>query len=1279
MLQNQPTEPNSFSTVPLVLGAPVEGSANPASSESAFTRFLSALSEQWIPDQITDWQRDSDDPSRLVFIARHLPSGNRAILRLLPWLVTDAQKTRCREHLRLIEWLGTSHGAEHLEDRLDDSPPSLLACYADLPELVIWLPQKDVQQRLRLADDLIDAISKAHSVGLVHGNLSADCIHIDPRGGCCVDFLAVFDNPNFDLQTASFEDDLRILNALVQRVLTEGTDDHDWLNRLGGQRRARLNQLLKSLPDASEVHETISRWRDLIFELCPNDEETGKSISCKAESRSGQPDALDSRSRENYHSKQTRESELAVDDQTCEVDIVHVQVGCNIGNSTDNIGVSEAVGNSPSFCALPQAGQMLGRFQLVKQIGQGGMGVVFEGRDIATLQKVAVKILRVTQGDREHAIRRFRKEARLLHSIRNDFVTQLVETGVDGGHYYLVMEYVAGTNLRDWLNAREALDEPTALRLVADIARALVDAHRQDIVHRDIKPENVLLARLAEGNVATENLEMSQLRVKLSDFGIARQMRQTESMEVTRPGAMIGTPIYMSPEQCMSTGEIGPSSDVYSLGILLYRLLTGTLPFESDDPMKLVAMHCFDSPPSLQKRNRAISDATSELVSRMLAKDPLHRPADAGQLVAEIERLLRGEPSQFEAHPHVPVVSENRVWTRVFEWNLSSSSAELWPFVSNTERLNRAVGLSSVSYRTERDPRLGLRRFGSFKLAGRTIEWEEHPFEWIEGSRMGVLREFGSGPFLWFSSVVELVSQPCGGTRLIHTVRIEPRNLMGRVIAEIEAGWKGGRSLDRVYRRIDNWLQQAHTKSLGDPYETCKTLSHESERRLTRRLEAAVAQGVSFELAAKLGDYLRRSPPQVLAQIRPLALAEILGETSESVLDACLIAAHNNLMQLRWDILCPTCRAPASTVSWLSEINQHTGCEACDTEFQSNLANAIELVFQVHPEIRQADSGQYCIGGPEHSPHVVIQLRLAPEERIEVVVPLTTGDYILRGPRLAQSLSLRARARATPSQLEVKLSQIGTSNCTPIVRSGQVAFHLTNDFDTTQVVRIERTIQRSNVVTAAAASALPRFRELFPDQVFRSDLPVATADLTFLAVRVVRSEEIYTRCSDADGYLLMHTALNAIERGVLAHQGAVIKSVGESLLASFQGCSDAVKAAFALSARLREIPELEEIEVRCGIHRGSVLITTQNGRIDYFGTTVRTVEALVSDEQAAVVLTDAVFADPEVSRWLARQRHDPSRHNEQIERLSLPAGIRRLLQVFPLTRPLQIANHENNS
>ena len=555
------------------------------------------------------------------------------------------------------------------------------------------------------------------------------------------------------------------------------------------------------------------------------------------------------------------------------------------------------------------------------------------------------------------------------------------------------------------------------LAIAADVARALFDAHQRGIVHRDIKPENILLPAGAAAD---------HLSIKLSDFGIARSVDQSESLAVTQAGSLIGTPFYMSPEQCKGGGEIGPQSDIYALGVTMFELLSGRLPFVADDPLKLAAMHCFEAPPALAAVNSLISDRTIAVVEKSLAKRPDERYADAGQLLRELDGLLRGEPASVALHPVLPDAAAGQLVEAEYVYDLKSTPEQLWPFVANTDRFNRAIGLPPAEFTNRELPGRGVVRMAKVKYGPISMEWVENPFEWIEGRRMCVLREFQSGPFKTFANIVELKRQADGGTRLSHIVKFLPRNAMGRFMAGIETRWRTRKALDRVYHRIDETLrdEQAAARN-ADPFEPAAKLSAARQMRLADRVDQLVKRGVASELAHRLGEFVASASPQEVARIRPVELADRLQREQEEVLVACLHAVAAGILKLQWDILCPTCRIASDTQATLREIAKHSFCEACNLDFELDLANSVELIFRAHSDLRDAATGTYCVGGPGHSPHVVAQIRLAAGERMEVDLALSLGQYILRSPQMAQTVPVCVQPSGAPSHCELLLSRRG--------------------------------------------------------------------------------------------------------------------------------------------------------------------------------------------------------------------------------------------------------------
>ncbi len=1199
----------------------------------------------------TDWEPLSSGPDGLGYRARRGAGGVSIELRVIrPIAIISGLAAQLEQRVRLIELCKTELIRRVADCSLGGNLPLIAIeqpCSASAGDRTL---QQSIDEdlpldRLAVARELLTAYRVAHRIGLYPGRCTAADVILNKHDHCRIDFTGVnvsaMDTSDVTLvgfaQSSELGEgaDLVCLNRLLQQLLGDESVD---LSSLPPRSRAALRSLLRNDGLNAETAPSLIQWETVlgIARVTPRGDDPDNTMET----------APPGHAAEQFLTEDTSHADTDATGELMAAGMPH--------------DVSSGSGQWQAARPPLEPGSTIGRYRLQRKLGQGGMGVVFEGIDLSNGDRVAIKVLWSRGKDSPQAIRRFHKESRLLASVQNDHVTRLHEVGEDDGHHFIAMEFIDGVTLKDWLADSGAVNETVALEVVADISKGLLEAHAKGIVHRDIKPENILLEHAADGSN-----ELRSKRVKLSDFGIARQVDQSASLDVTQAGSLLGTPRYMSPEQCRGSKEIGPAADVYSLGITLYELLTGSPPFAADDALRLAAMHCFDTPPDLLKKVPAISELTVAIVNRSLAKAPEDRYADAAQMLAAIQRVLRGEAADFELHPRLPEHDPARLWKKTFTWDLKSSPSQLWPYVSNTERLNKAIGLPPVTYRTENDPTRGLRKFGSFKLGGIHVSWEEHPFEWIEGSRMGIVREFDSGPFKWFMSIVELKPRPDGGTRLEHSIRIESRNWIGRIMSTVEADWRGGRNLDRVYTRIDKSLQQQLDSDQGnDAFEAVEQLKKTQVERIDQRVERIIEQGVDRDVAAAIGEFIATAPAKVLAQVRPLALAEQLNLNSEQCVTACLRAAAAGLFVIRWEILCPTCRVSASAEGLLSSIKEHTHCVACDYDFKSDLGEAIELTFRVHPEIREVDDAIYCIGGPEHSPHVVAQVRLEPSERIELEVKLIAGDYLIRGPRLMGQQRIRVRSTPAPSQHEFLISTLGKSDHTPVMRDGSQALTMVNDLDHLQVMRIERMIPRDDIVTATHASTLPLFRELFPDQVIGQNRPIDANEMTLVATSICDVDELYERLGDRDAYELIGRHLDVLRLCIASHRGTVAKTVGEGVLAAFNDCEHAVDAALTLQTAINDEPGLESIRLSIGVNRGRTLVATMNQRLDYFGSTARAVSALPDLAAGDILLTESVFSDPQVQATLRSRGVGvsietislPGRPGQIVQRVTVPRG-----------------------
>jgi serine/threonine-protein kinase len=269
-----------------------------------------------------------------------------------------------------------------------------------------------------------------------------------------------------------------------------------------------------------------------------------------------------------------------------------------------------------------------GRYRLEAKLGSGGMSTVYLARDTTLDRPVAVKVMHREMSEQADQLERFRQEARAVAKLSHPNVVSVIDAGEDGGYPYIVFEYVEGETLKTRISRVGALDTQEALAYAIEIARALTVAHARKMVHRDIKPQNVMID--AEG------------RAKLTDFGISRQLEQDG---MTATGRVLGTTDYVAPEQAMGRGA-DQRSDIYSLGVVLYEMLTGGVPFEADSQVGVAMKHVNEELPDVQALRPELSAATALVVERATAKDPAKRYADIGEMIDDLSTALEVEAAR---------------------------------------------------------------------------------------------------------------------------------------------------------------------------------------------------------------------------------------------------------------------------------------------------------------------------------------------------------------------------------------------------------------------------------------------------------------------------------------------------------------------------------------------------------------------------------------------------------------------------------------------------------
>jgi len=273
------------------------------------------------------------------------------------------------------------------------------------------------------------------------------------------------------------------------------------------------------------------------------------------------------------------------------------------------------------------------RYEIIEELGKGGMGKVYRVEDTKAKEEIALKLIKPEIAADKKTINRFRNELTTARKIRHKNICGMYDLGEEKGTHYITMEYVPGEDLKSFIRRSGQLAVGTTIRISKQVCEGLSEAHRLGVVHRDLKPSNIMIDK--EGNA------------RIMDFGIARSLKEKG---ITGAGMMVGTPEYMSPEQ-VEGKEADQRADIYSLGVILYEMVTGRVPFEGETPLSIAVKHKTEPPPDPKELNAQISEDFSRLILKFMEKDKENRYQSAEEILSELNRIEEGIPTSERVVP----------------------------------------------------------------------------------------------------------------------------------------------------------------------------------------------------------------------------------------------------------------------------------------------------------------------------------------------------------------------------------------------------------------------------------------------------------------------------------------------------------------------------------------------------------------------------------------------------------------------------------------------------
>jgi class 3 adenylate cyclase len=570
-----------------------------------------------------------------------------------------------------------------------------------------------------------------------------------------------------------------------------------------------------------------------------------------------------------------------------------------------------------------------------------------------------------------------------------------------------------------------------------------------------------------------------------------------------------------------------------------------------------------------------------------------------------------------------------RTWT----WHFDLPPERLWPVLADTNRFNEAMGLPA--YVLEETPQANgtILRRGKGKAAGFTLEWEEKPYEWIKDRYFRQARVFSKGPFRNFGPVFEIVPEGSGSSQVSYALEWEPLTFMGRLFGKKLAEQAGGAVGKRVLQAVAFAAGERDTV-FELPPPALPDGARERAAGLAREIDRSP---YGNGLGARLTDYVLNGMATDLARLQPKILARRLGVAQRPAVEACLAGVRAGLLTMKWDLLCSNCRGAKLSAVGLSELPRGAHCASCNIDYDRDFERNVELAFSPAPAVRPLMQGGFCLSGPMTTPHVEVQLLLAPGERRTIAIDLPPGSYRLRTLHPGSYTDVEHKGGAFPG-LGVTAKGV---EALPPGEAGKIEFVNHADFELAALIEDRRWTK--DALTAPEVISLQAFRDLFAEATLRPGDEAAVGQVALMFTDLSGSTAFYERVGDAVAYNLVREHFAFLAGVVRDHNGAVVKTIGDAVMASFDDPADAVRAALAVQAGVAEFNRLHAgggsdraFAIKLGVHCGASVMVNLNDRMDYFGTTVNMAARLQGQSQAGdVVLSHAIADDPAVKPLLA--------------------------------------------
>lgn len=578
-----------------------------------------------------------------------------------------------------------------------------------------------------------------------------------------------------------------------------------------------------------------------------------------------------------------------------------------------------------------------------------------------------------------------------------------------------------------------------------------------------------------------------------------------------------------------------------------------------------------------------------------------------------------------------------------------SPAAELWGVLTDTERLNRVMGMARITLEPLSDAS-AARHVVTTRLGGFAVQFEERPFEWVYPTRYRVLRRMRSGPLTALEVGYTLAPEPGGGTTVTVRLTLTPRYRALSALLPLMAG-RTLRGFHSAIQHFDRELQA------GRPVRLAPRGGAIHEGAL-HRATAALRPEAPPELVDRLASLILEGDDVAVGRIRPFQLADAWQVDRRDLLGTCLAAVRAGLLELNWEVICPSCRTATEAIPTLAGLADHATCQLCEIRFAIDLDEAIEATFMPSAAVRTVDLGPYCIGGPSRTPHVLVQAILPPGTESRLTAPTEEGRYrlFLRGGTV---IPLEVRNGAHPIGEAVSGDGAGSIQVAP---GGEV--RVRNPSAGEIHAKIERVTFTDQAARARIVTTMPGFRRDFSQDILRPGMALRVARVGLFFSDLTGSTQLYTDAGDATAFKLVQDHFEIVVASIESTNGTLVKTIGDAVMAAFADDLDALRASITILHAFDDFRRgdatRQKTNIKLGVYGGSCYVVTANNVLDYFGQTVNIAARLQGEAHSGELVVTAELADQALAQRLLPETFIRERYAAHLKGVAAPIAVVRI-------------------